>query len=287
MTPAEKLKLGTGKLHHEVTKNIFYADDTIIMTSSAQASHLLPQKVQQKYKKYGMKLNQNKCEHIIHSAIHRIQFESGEEVPTTQTVAYLGSRVHYAWLTVMKLDLFWRKAPATLKWKPRVLDAAIHPKVYGMETLVIPQSDYDQIDAFQVRIFRKILNTKHPYWSHVTNDTVMNIANTRAQIYKNIEITPLSFKLKQRIIKFYGHTIRRDCNTDQMRAISIDEDGNRISAPKPWRSGRPKLKWYDIAKPLVIQLLENINILLNTWRTDFSQNEVNQYIIKAAEDREF
>ena len=70
-----------------------------------------------------MKLNQYKCEHIRLKAIHIIQFENGEEVPTTQTAAYLGSWVHYkgdhkcevkarinaAWFTVMKLDLPWRR----------------------------------------------------------------------------------------------------------------------------------------------------------------------------------
>ena len=133
----------------------------------------------------------------------------------------------------------------SLKWKLRVLDAVIHSKIlYGMETLVISQSDYDKNDAFRVRIFRKILNIKHSFWSHVTNETVMNTANTKAQqnIDKTIEITPLSFKLKQRIVQCIGHIIRRDPITDQMRAISIDEDGNRISAPKQWRSGGPKLK---------------------------------------------
>ena len=56
----------------------------------------------------------------------------------------------------MKLDPFWRKAPVTLNWKLGVLDAVIHSKVlYGMETLVISQSDYGKIVAFQFRIFRK------------------------------------------------------------------------------------------------------------------------------------
>ena len=72
-----------------------------------------------------MKLNQSKCEHIDLNAIHRAQYENGEEVPTTQAATYLGARVQYngdhkaevkaiinaAWVTVMKLDLFWRKAP--------------------------------------------------------------------------------------------------------------------------------------------------------------------------------
>ena len=155
-----------------------------------------------------------------------------------------------------------------------------------MESLVISQSDYDKIDAFQNRIFINTLNIKHSYWSHVTNATVMNTANNRAtNIDKNIEILPLSIKLKQRIVKFYGHIIRSDPNTDQIRAISIDENGKRISAPKPWRSGRPKLKWYDTAKQMVIQHLEKLNILPNTWRTDFSQNELNHYIKEAARDR--
>ena len=155
-----------------------------------------------------------------------------------------------------------------------------------METLVISQTDYDKIDAFQVRIFRKTLNKKHSDLSHVTNDTVMKIANNRAQyIDKNIEIIPPSLKLKQRIIKFYGHVIRSDPNTDQMRAVSIDVDGNRGSTPKPWRSGRPKLKWHNTARPPVTQLREQFNIFPNTWRTDFSQYEVSQYIIQAAEDR--
>ena len=105
--------------------------------------------------------------------------------------------INAAWITVVKLDLFWRKAPVILTWKLNVLDAVIHSKVsYGMGTLVISQSDYDKIDAFQIRIFRKTLNIKHSYWSHVTNDTVMRTANNRAHhIDKNIDITPLSLKL--------------------------------------------------------------------------------------------
>ena len=74
MTPEEKLTLDRGKLNHEVTKHLFYADDTVIMTSSAQATQLILQTIQIESNKYGMKLNQNKCEHIRLNAIHRIQF---------------------------------------------------------------------------------------------------------------------------------------------------------------------------------------------------------------------
>ena len=53
------------------------------------------------------------------------------------------------------------KSTCNTKNKVRVLDAVIHSKVlYGMETLVISQAGYDNIDAFQVRIFRKTLSPK-------------------------------------------------------------------------------------------------------------------------------
>ena len=114
--------LDRGRLNHGITKHLFCTDDTIIMTSTAQASQLLLQKIQQKSRTYGMKLNQNKCEHIGLKAIHGIQYENDEEVPTTQAATYLGAkvqsngdhkaevkaRINAAWITVMKLDFFWR-----------------------------------------------------------------------------------------------------------------------------------------------------------------------------------
>ena len=49
----------------------------------------------------------------------------------------------------MELDLFRRTAPVTFKWKLRVLDAVVHPKIlYGMEAFVISPSGYNKIDAF-------------------------------------------------------------------------------------------------------------------------------------------
>ena len=95
MTQAEQITLDRGRLNHEITKHLFYADDTIIMTSTAQASQLLLQKIPQESRKYGMKLNQSRCEHIGPNAIHRIQYENGEEIPTTQAATYLGARVQY------------------------------------------------------------------------------------------------------------------------------------------------------------------------------------------------
>ena len=65
------------------------------MTSTSQASQRLLQANQQESRKYGMKLNQSKCEYIGLNAIHRIQYENGEGVPTTQTATYPGARAQH------------------------------------------------------------------------------------------------------------------------------------------------------------------------------------------------
>ena len=95
MTIAEKRILDRDKLHHEITGNLFYTDDTIIMISTPESAQLVLRKMQQESKTYVMKLNQTKSEHIRLNAIHRTQFENGEEVPTAQSAAYLGSGVQY------------------------------------------------------------------------------------------------------------------------------------------------------------------------------------------------
>ena len=53
--------------------------------------------------------------------------------------------INAAWLTVMKLDPFWRKAPVTMKWKLRVSDAVVNTIIfYGMETFPTTQSYHDK-----------------------------------------------------------------------------------------------------------------------------------------------
>ena len=174
-----------------------------------------------------------------------------------------------------------------MKWKLRVLDAVITTNVLcGMETFPTAQPDYDKIYAFQIRIVRIILNTKHPYWSRVSNNTVSETVNTRAQnTNDNENITPLSTNLKQRLVKFFGHIIRSD-PSDRIREICVDENGDRIRAQFR-RRGRPELKWYDTAKTLVTKSRVKLNSSPITWKTDFNQQEVSQYIIQAANDRNY
>ena len=41
LTEEETAELHRGRLHHEITKNLFYADDTIIMTTTTAAAQAM------------------------------------------------------------------------------------------------------------------------------------------------------------------------------------------------------------------------------------------------------
>ena len=91
-------------------------------------------------------------------------------------------RITNTWITVRKLDILWKNAPVSLKWKLRDYGAVIISKLlYGLEAIPFTEQDCKQLDAFQYRGLRTILGIKHPYWSGVKNKDVLLTANTQGR----------------------------------------------------------------------------------------------------------
>ena len=99
----------------------------------------------------------------------------------------------------MKLDLFWRKVPVTLKTKLGYWTQSYIQKYYMVwKHLSYHKPAMITSTHFKSGSSEKPFHLKHSYWAHVTNDAVMNTANNRAQyIDKDIGIIPLSFKLNK------------------------------------------------------------------------------------------
>ena len=58
---------------------------------------------------------------------------------------------------VKKLDLFWKKAECSKRWKLNVYNAVVLSKLtYGLETLQFTEAQGNVLDAFQQRGLRKI-----------------------------------------------------------------------------------------------------------------------------------
>ena len=179
-TELEQEIIEGSKSHKQVSGELFCADDTIIMAKSAEAVEIVLPRIEEESHKYALKLNQNKCVHIQMNAIHRIHFKQGNAVPIQTQAGYLGGRIKNTgghkpelqhrttavtatWTTVGRLDLLWGKSRASVKWKLKVYDAVIVAKlVYGLSSIPHSRADANNIDAFQMRGLRKIVNIKPP-----------------------------------------------------------------------------------------------------------------------------
>ena len=95
----------------------------------------------------------------------------------------ISTRVISTTATLNKFGLFWKKAPVSTTWKLRVHDAVITSELlYGLESASLTNADYERLDAFQIKVLRKMLGVKHSYHSHVSNEVVMQRGNQRIRL---------------------------------------------------------------------------------------------------------
>ena len=95
----------------------------------------------------------------------------------------LSTRIISTTATLNKLDLFLKNAPVSTTWKLRVHDAVIASKLlYGLESTSLTDAEYERLDAFQITVLRKMLGISHSYHSHVSNATVVEVANLRIRL---------------------------------------------------------------------------------------------------------
>eukprot|EP00972_Heterocapsa_arctica_P106005 15614203-Heterocapsa_arctica.AAC.1 len=123
-------------------------------------------------------------------------------------------------MTLKKLNTFWTKSPSSIRWTLRVYDADIVFKfLYGLETLILTESDREKLDAFQFRGLRTIIGIKHSFWSRVTNKGIMIQANFRARLPPNKQIIKMSDRLIRKQITLFGHLLRAPLS-DPLKACS-------------------------------------------------------------------
>ena len=127
-----------------------------------------------------MKLNFDKGINLtINRKQSSIKFLDGTYVPRKTQATYLGAtltdaidnhkeivkRIGEANAGTKQLNLFWSKAQTTKKWKLRVLDSVVFGKLtYALDTTQLTQHEQDQLNAFQTKMLRRVLNvTTNPH----------------------------------------------------------------------------------------------------------------------------
>ena len=151
-----------------------------------------------------------------------------------------------------------------MKWKLRVFDAVIVSKLlYGLESVAFTEQGCNRLDAFQYKGLRKIPHIEHPFWSHIKNKDVLELANTRAATTPNKRIVPLSQRLVHRQIENNGHNIRAE-DLDLMKKVSMYQDGTRRTTLFR-RTGRPRCKWHTVTRKRTVKHVTDENAILRFW----------------------
>ena len=144
------------------------------------------------------------------------------------------------------------------------------------------QAGYARLDAFQISALRKILRVPHPYYSGVSSNRVMEVANQRIRLAGET-MTLMSTRLKDRQIKFLGHLIRTSYE-DLTKTCTLTARGDRVCAG--WRRmGRPRFKWYDTVMSLAIEMLQEKGTIKRDWETHMRREEVVSLVMAIAESR--
>ena len=82
-------------------------------------------------------------------------------------------------------------------WKFRVHDAVITSKLlYGLESASMTKSGFARLDSFQMKARRRIPRVPHSFYSHVSNEDVMELANQRRRLAGGKTMKSMSERLR-------------------------------------------------------------------------------------------
>ena len=135
----------------------------------------------------------------------------------------------------MKKSL-WNRHEISIKTKMNVYKATVQSiLLYACETWPLKAEETRSLEVFDHRCMRHILRVSR--WFHISN---AEVRRRRAQK------DPLSVIIKQRRLKFLGHTLRRPAGTISRDVLTCDpfQLGNGDQAAKGRISGRhSRMTW--------------------------------------------
>ena len=123
--------------------SILYADDTICASQNANSLTRMLHEIEIESGKYGLKLNQKKCELLKQNSSAAVYFRNGRQVKGVTDAAYLGcsvsddanatkeiNRRKSACCYILKrMHNFWRHSDCSMGFKLHVLNAIIRSKL--------------------------------------------------------------------------------------------------------------------------------------------------------------
>lgn len=134
---------------------IYYADETILISTDTKAINELLKLTQEMSRKYGLNLNMDKCVAIKLNTEGKISFPNGNELKTEERATHLGNELNHkkditleinnklneVRRTWFQLSTYWKAKDCNQTWQLIIYDAVTRSKLfYGLETVQLTES---------------------------------------------------------------------------------------------------------------------------------------------------
>ncbi|XP_049886587.1 uncharacterized protein LOC126381094 [Pectinophora gossypiella] len=210
--------------------NLRYADDTVLLATSIEEMSELFQRLELESGNIGLEVNRRKTKVMIVdragkltnitcnipgiSIVDRYVYLGSQICNDGSCVPEIKRRIGMAKDAMTRLNNVWKKRGIGIKTKMRLIRALVFPIfLYGVETWTILARERQRIDALEMWCWRRMLRI--PWTAKRTNASIM----TQLQIK-----TRLSTICQQRILSYFGHTMRR--GDDSLEKLIVEMDRN-------------------------------------------------------------
>ena len=173
------------RLPGEISVNLRYADDTILMAEGEEELKSLLMKVKVESEKVGLKLNIQKSKIVASGPITSWEID-GETVETVSDFIFLGSKITangdcsheikrrllLGRKVMTNLDSILKSRDITLPTKVHLVKAMVFPVVmYGCESWTMKKAECQRIDAFELWCWRRLLRV--PWTAKRSNQSIL------------------------------------------------------------------------------------------------------------------
>jgi len=198
--------------------NLRYADDIILLATSAAELQELVDRLGQVSRRYSLFINIDKTKVMASDGIACRRLIQNEQLAQVNTFPDLGSLITEdgecttefrtrlsRGQGIRTLQKIWKSHSIPISTKIRLMQALVWPlATYGCESWTPRKSEETRLEAFEMKVLRKIVRVS--WTAKKTNEWVLNKAGVKRE---------LSDTVKARKLAYYGHTMRKQGNCSE------------------------------------------------------------------------
>jgi hypothetical protein len=131
-------------------------------------------------------------------------------------------------IAMKKLTKIWRDNSISKQLKVRLVQCLVFPiLMYGCEARTLKQNEKMKINTTEMGCWRKLLNI--PWTAYRTNEVILKELKIKLRLSDEIQL---------RIIRYFGHIMRRELDNMDRLILQGKVEGTRLR-------GRSQMRWTD------------------------------------------